>query len=246
MSAPPPQAVFTKTPQGSDEVATRRHGLPMRMRQLLILVDGRRTVADLSKLVPEKDLQANLPLLESQGFVTRAGAQGSPAGDPSAAAGAAPSAAPPQAGAAPHAGTVQQTGAVPLVPARVAPAAAPFAGTLGTGPAAAPVGAPSQPGQSGAAPASVPGAAGSAGPATLQHAPGDPAPQRRDLETIRRGVVRQLVDAIGPHGDDMAVRVERCRSVDELRQVLPAAAALVEAIRGRSAMAAFLQRVGSF
>ena len=64
MSAPPPLAVYAKTPQGSDEVATRRHGLSMRMRQLLILVDGRRTVADLAKLVPEKDLQANLPLLE--------------------------------------------------------------------------------------------------------------------------------------------------------------------------------------
>jgi hypothetical protein len=69
-------------------------------------------------------------------------------------------------------------------------------------------------------------------------------PQRHDLETLRRAVVRHLVNAIGPHADDMAVRVERCRSVDELRQILPSAAGLVEAIRGRTAMAEFMQRVG--
>ncbi len=70
-------------------------------------------------------------------------------------------------------------------------------------------------------------------------------PVRRDLETLRRAIVRQLVDAIGPHADDMAVRVERCRSVDELRQILPSVAGLIEAIRGRAAMAEFLNRVGT-
>ncbi|MFO0231462.1 MAG: hypothetical protein ACK51M_00080, partial [Burkholderiales bacterium] len=90
-----------------------------------------------------------------------------------------------------------------------------------------------------AAPATRPG-----GPDTRMRAAAA-APQRRDLETLRRAVVRQLVDAIGPHADDMAVRIELCRSVDELRQILPSAAGLVEAIRGRAAMAEFLQRVGS-
>ncbi|MFO0233709.1 MAG: hypothetical protein ACK51M_11765, partial [Burkholderiales bacterium] len=80
MPEPLPDAVYAKTPQGSDEVATRRHGLAMRVRQLLILVDGRRCVADLAKLVPERDLVAHLALLEDQGFVVRADVP--PAGAP--------------------------------------------------------------------------------------------------------------------------------------------------------------------
>ncbi|MFO0459715.1 MAG: hypothetical protein ACK50I_10990, partial [Burkholderiales bacterium] len=119
--------------------------------------------------------------------------------------------------------------------ARLAPAADPDPATrpwdTGT-----PVAGPATPT---AAPATRPG-----GPDTRMRAAAA-APQRRDLETLRRAVVRQLVDAIGPHADDMAVRIELCRSVDELRQILPSAAGLVEAIRGRAAMAEFLQRVGS-
>lgn len=218
MPEPLPDAVYAKTPQGSDEVATRRHGLAMRVRQLLILVDGRRSVTDLAKLVPEKDLVAHLALLEDQGFVVRADV---PPADVTAAARA----------------PGQEAGA-PLgliAGARLAPAADPDPATrpwdTGT-----PVAGPATPT---AAPATRPG-----GPDTRMRAAAA-APQRRDLETLRRAVVRQLVDAIGPHADDMAVRIELCRSVDELRQILPSAARLVEAIRGRAAMAEFLQRVGS-
>ncbi len=163
MAAPPRDAVYAKTPQGSDEIATRRHGLGMRVRQLLILVDGRRNVADLAKLVPPPDLDVHLSTLEGQGFV-----------------------------------------------ARVEPVAGPRA---------------------------------AASPGLVAGAPLEPA-AGRDLETLRRAVVRELVGAIGPHADDMAVRIERCRSVDELREVLGSVAALVEAVRGRAAVAELLQRLG--
>ncbi|MFN9775180.1 MAG: hypothetical protein ACK54X_21465, partial [Burkholderiales bacterium] len=96
MPEPLPDAVYAKTPQGSDEVATRRHGLAMRVRQLLILVDGRCSVADLAKLVPERDLVAHLALLEDRGFVVRADV--TQAGLPAAAAGAAAHVAPPAPG----------------------------------------------------------------------------------------------------------------------------------------------------
>jgi hypothetical protein len=236
MPEPLPDAVYAKTPQGSDEVATRRHGLAMRVRQLLILVDGRRSVTDLAKLVPEKDLVAHLALLEEQGFVVRADMP--PAGvtaaarEPAAAAGDAADVAPPVPG--------QVAGALPglIAGARLAPAADPGpatrpgdTSTLVAGPAT-----------SAAAPATRPAGPDTQMPATAAAAA---APQRRDLETtLRRAVVRHLVDAIGPHADDMAVRIERCSSVDELRQILPSAAGLVEAIRGRAAMAEFMQRVG--
>jgi hypothetical protein len=90
--------------------------------------------------------------------------------------------------------------------------------------------------------ASTPGAAATA--STGANAAATAVAQRRDLETVRRQLVRHLVDAVGPGGDDMAVRIERCRSVHELRELLPAVITLVEALRGRSAMQAFVQRVG--
>ena len=60
-----PETVYAKTSQGSDEIATRRHGLSMRVRQLLILIDGRRSVADLARMMPDTELRANLALVES-------------------------------------------------------------------------------------------------------------------------------------------------------------------------------------
>jgi hypothetical protein len=240
MAESPPDAVYAKTPMGSDEVATRRHGLGMRVRQLLILVDGRRSVADLAKLVPEKDLAAHLALLEQQGFVARADAP--PAGAPAAAGGAAPVA------PAPGPGLVAGAPLGLFAGARIAspPASDPGPVTLARGGPSTLTGGPSTrtrgPATQAGGPATRPGGPDTqAGTAAAAPAP---APQRRDLETLRRAVVRHLVDAIGPHADDMAVRVERCRSVDELRQILPSVAGLVEAVRGRAAMAAFLQRVG--
>jgi len=186
----PAGTVYVKTPHGSDEIATRRHGLGLRVRQLLILIDGRRSVADLARMVSEAELRAHLPLLRDQGFVVVAGAM---------AAGTAP------AGGAAAAGGI----------GFVARAGVPIGGL----PIGMPAPAPDQ-----------------AAPAAL--------PQRRDLETVRRLLVRQLVDAIGPNADDMAVRIERCRSVDEIRLLLPTISSLVEAIRGRAAMVAFVQHIG--
>lgn len=206
--------VFAKTPQGSDEIATRRHGLSMRMRQLLILIDGRRTVADLARLISDKDLGASLATLEEQGFASATGTA---------------------------AGTVRSAGG---------PATATLSDTLvGSGSAstgsasmgyAPPATATAQTVAPTATAAPTPPATSSAG----SNAAATAVAQRRDLETVRRQLVRHLVDVVGPGGDDMAVRIERCRSVHELRELLPAVITLVEALRGRSAMQAFVQRVG--
>jgi hypothetical protein len=254
MAELPHQAVYVKSPQGSDEVATRRHGLSMRVRQLLILVDGRRSIADLSRMVPEKEVLTHMEMLEAQGFVLRADggtstAQGIAAGP----------------GSAEGPGDGPPTGVAPGVRAwaTVLPSAAglPLTGRAGPATVVGPAG------RSG--PATVVGPAGpatvvraaQAGPATVVRTAGTssapsaaaaPIPpaspvaasQRRDLETIRRGVVRHLVDTIGPHADGMAVRIERCHSVDEIRQLMPTVAGLVEAVRGRAAMLAFVQHVG--
>jgi hypothetical protein len=43
-----PDTVLQKTAAGVDEIATRKNGLPARMRSLLILVDGRLDIAQLT------------------------------------------------------------------------------------------------------------------------------------------------------------------------------------------------------
>ncbi|HEX8955546.1 MAG TPA: hypothetical protein VF798_04695 [Burkholderiaceae bacterium] len=45
------QLVFDKTPKGQEEIATRKHGLPSRLRSLLVLVDGKTNVEGLVKKV---------------------------------------------------------------------------------------------------------------------------------------------------------------------------------------------------
>jgi hypothetical protein len=46
---------YAKTAAGQHEVGTRAQGLPPRLRSLLILVDGKRSDADLGRLVPDVD-----------------------------------------------------------------------------------------------------------------------------------------------------------------------------------------------
>lgn len=43
-----PHAILLKSPRGHDEIRTRAHRLPVLARRLLIMADGRRTVADLA------------------------------------------------------------------------------------------------------------------------------------------------------------------------------------------------------
>lgn len=42
-----PTTVFAKTPLGHDEIATRARHLPARVRAMLIMIDGRHSVAQL-------------------------------------------------------------------------------------------------------------------------------------------------------------------------------------------------------
>lgn len=61
--------VFTKTDKGIQEIAERSGGLHPRMRRVLILVDGRRTVDQLRELAVADDLSHTLGELEEAGFI---------------------------------------------------------------------------------------------------------------------------------------------------------------------------------
>lgn len=61
--------VFAKTARGHDEMAERRGGLSPRVRRVLILVDGKRSVAQLRELALADDLSHTLGRLEEQGYI---------------------------------------------------------------------------------------------------------------------------------------------------------------------------------
>jgi hypothetical protein len=60
--------VYQKTEKGLNEIATRAHRLPPRLRQALILVDGRRDDVALSSLIPGAAAEV-LDSLLSEGFI---------------------------------------------------------------------------------------------------------------------------------------------------------------------------------
>ena len=75
---------FSKTPRGSEEISTRSAGLSLQVRRILIMVDGKRTVADLAQFARSGEIVDVLSQLESGGFIVRPPA---PAPAPTAAAG---------------------------------------------------------------------------------------------------------------------------------------------------------------
>jgi hypothetical protein len=60
--------IFRKTDKGQSEIETRLYRLAPRLRTALILVDGRRTDAELAKLIPG-DPEASLRQLLGEGFI---------------------------------------------------------------------------------------------------------------------------------------------------------------------------------
>lgn len=95
--------LYRKTDKGAAEIATRSHRLPPRLRQLLILVDGRRDDAELRRLVHPGCDEA-LHALAADGFIELVGitAVHVVAQPPAAAAPSVPSAPVPLAAAAPN------------------------------------------------------------------------------------------------------------------------------------------------
>jgi hypothetical protein len=61
--------VFAKTARGQDELVRRSEGLSARVRRVLILIDGSRTVEDVRELVSADDLTHTLGVLEEQGYI---------------------------------------------------------------------------------------------------------------------------------------------------------------------------------
>lgn len=65
--------VFRKTDLGSEEVRSRGHALSPKLRQLLIMIDGKTPAGQLALQLPEKEMVHRLMELEWDGFIERVG-----------------------------------------------------------------------------------------------------------------------------------------------------------------------------
>jgi hypothetical protein len=63
------QLVYVKTPKGIEEINSRSYGLPQRVRQILIMMDGKRSLSDVAAILPEDDGETLLKSLVTGGFI---------------------------------------------------------------------------------------------------------------------------------------------------------------------------------
>jgi hypothetical protein len=63
--------VYTKTAKGVAEVAARGGTLSLTARRILIMVDGKRSVAELAPLARPGEIDGLIATLEAQGFIQR-------------------------------------------------------------------------------------------------------------------------------------------------------------------------------
>jgi hypothetical protein len=89
-----------------------------------------------------------------------------------------------------------------------------------------------------AAPAEAPATPGAA-PATASPAASPAASTTANFEKLRREAVRAFTDVAGPAAETVAIRMEKAKSLDELRPLLAQAAQVLTNMRGRGAAEAF-------
>lgn len=100
-----------------------------------------------------------------------------------------------------------------------------------------------------AATAAATGAAAGASTRTVStSAPARAAPPlsaTAEFEKLRREAVRAFTDLAGPAAETVAIRMEKTKSLDELRPLLAQAAQVLANMRGRAAAEAYAQRFPS-
>lgn len=64
-----------------------------------------------------------------------------------------------------------------------------------------------------------------------------------DFDARRRKVLRLFNDLVGPAGEGLAMKIEKTRSLDELRALLPQAVNLVGMVRGRGEAQTFADQL---
>lgn len=70
----------------------------------------------------------------------------------------------------------------------------------------------------------------------------EPASGATTFETVRRDAVRQLNDLLGPVAEELAIRIERSKSMPELQPLLVQGAQTLRNLRGAAVAEAFAAR----
>lgn len=152
--------VFHKTQAGANEIATPVHALPPKLRRALIMVDGAKSVAELSVMFRPGEAAAILLELQAKGLVSLTG-----------------------------------------------------------------------------------GEVAKAAPAVAAPDPGAGLPRER-FEEIRREAMREISHRLGPNGDALALKIERCATPQELRVALREAEKILASFLGADYGRTFAQKVG--
>ena len=116
---------------------------------------------------------------------------------------------------------------------------------LGPITAPAPFGPPTAPGglDRPTAPAGLGPPGGAAAPAAAGAPPTLAPVSAASFEARRRMVLRAFNDAVGPPGESMAIKLEKAKTLDDLRVLLPQAIRLVEMVQGRRGAETFAARL---
>ncbi len=219
--------VYAKTSRGVVEIGARTNALSPPARRVLILIDGKRTEAELSRVVKEGELEPIIVTLRGLGMIEEVGLTDLPDDSP--------------AWSATDITVALGPGDVDIdlrlnavsVPAPTSPVPAPaptqalrkeFRPTPATVPAP-PVGYAATP-------------AGAARAAAAQDA------TSAALEEIKRMAVSALFERIGPYGEDPAARIQDCKTKDALRESIKHASYRIRTFRGDSAAREYLATLG--
>lgn len=82
-----------------------------------------------------------------------------------------------------------------------------------------------------------------ASPESVPEAAAGAIPAER-FEEVRRRAMREISDRLGPNGDTLALRIERCRSAEELRVALREAEKIMASFLGAEYGRSFAQKIG--
>jgi hypothetical protein len=170
------QTIFHKTQTGSEEIASRAHGLSARLRRCLILIDGKRTLADLKTVLSSDNVYEMLAELLAEGLI-----EGDSESRPS--------------------GNIAGNPPIPVLQMQ---AASDFLDTEVDSPSSI-----------------TPAQAAARRPLSM--------PERR-----HRGV-RIVQDVLGPMGEDIAVKMERCQDDASLNVQLEKAYLYIKELRSKAA-----------
>ncbi len=162
-----PNTIFRKTEAGNVEIATRKLGLRAELRRLLIMIDGKNTVAKLAAVVRPAEIEPLLLELQASGVIDSSDGMS-------------------------------------------------FSSSMSPGPSAA------------------------------STTPTDSTePTQQQFNAARNAAVRFLNDVLGPGAETMAIKIERCKNAQELRDTVTQTRASLDRMMGEATGQRFLDAVRS-